>query len=177
MTESGTQVDEVATTSVATQTDPIEYLFEGREFSLSAKVQTWKSTAAQYQNEAKRAQERASTTIFEYVECIDIMGLRHVKQQFNVEQLERQVAELKTDKEQMLNLTQEAMACCPLASCYSLFLHERFLLFCLESIQKEISHEIEDGVQFLWLLRAHDVPTQHLMCELYMHGYLLRIEK
>jgi len=42
-------------------------------------VQTWKSTAAQYQNEVKRTQERASATIFEYVECIDIMRLRHAK--------------------------------------------------------------------------------------------------
>ena len=24
---------------------------------------------------------------------------------------------------------------------------------------------------------AHDVPTQHLMCEFYMHGYLLRVER
>lgn len=49
----------------------------------------------------------------------------------------------------MLHLVQEAMACHPSASCYSLFLHECFLFFCLESIQKEISHDIEDGVQLL----------------------------
>jgi hypothetical protein len=105
------------------------------------------------------------------------MRLRHAKQQLKVEQLERQVAELKADKEQMLNLAQEVMACRPPASSYSLFLHERFLFFCLESIKNEISHEIEDGVQFLQILRAHDVPTQHLMCELYMHGYLLRVDR
>ena len=88
MVEAETQVDEVETTSVATQTDPIEYLFEGREFSLTAKVQTWKSTVVRYQNEVKRAQERASTTIFEYVEHIDIMRLRYTNQQLKVEQLE-----------------------------------------------------------------------------------------
>ena len=116
-------------------------------------------------------------TIFEYVERIDIMRLWHSKQQFKVEPLERQVAELKTNKEQMLHLEQEVMACHPPASSYSLFLHERFLFFCLESIQKEISHKIEEVVLFLRILRAHDVPTQHLMCELYMHGYLLRVER
>lgn len=84
-TEARMQVEEVATTSIATQIDPIEYFFEGREFSLSAEVQTWKSTAARYQNEAKRAQERASMAIFEYVERIDIMRLRHAKQKFKVE--------------------------------------------------------------------------------------------
>ena len=37
-TEVGMQVDEVATTSVAMQTEPIEYLFESLECSLSAEV-------------------------------------------------------------------------------------------------------------------------------------------
>ena len=94
-----------------------------------------------------------------------------------MERLERQVAELKADKEQILNLAQEVMACRPPASSYSLFLHERFLFFYLESIKKEISHEIEDGVQFLQILRAHDVITQHLMCELYMHEYPLCVDR
>jgi len=177
MAEAETQVDEVETTSIATQTDPIENLFEGSEFSLTAEVQTWKSTVVRYQNEVKKAQERASTTIFQYVEHIDIMRLRYAKQQLKVERLERQVAELKSDKERILNLAQEVMARRPPASSYSLFLHECFLFFCLESIKKEISHEIEDGVQFLQILRAHDVPTQHLMCELYMHEYLLRVDR
>jgi len=94
-----------------------------------------------------------------------------------MEQLERQVAELKADKEQMFNLAQEVMACHSPASCYSLFLHECFLFFYMESIKNEISYEIEDGVQFLRILRSHDFPTQHLMCEFYMHGYLLRMDR
>jgi len=81
MAEAGTQVDEVAASSIATQTDPMEYLFEGYEFSLIAEVQTWKSTAARYWNEGRKAQERASMNIFEYVERIDIMRLRHAKWQ------------------------------------------------------------------------------------------------
>lgn len=44
MTEVGTHVDEVTMTFVATQIDPIEYFFKGHEFSISAEVQTWKST-------------------------------------------------------------------------------------------------------------------------------------
>jgi hypothetical protein len=175
--EAETQMDQVAITSAATQTDPVERLFEDREYALMVEVQTWKSTVAQYQNEVRRTQERASTTIFEYVERIDIMRLRHAKQQLKMEQLEKQVAELKTDKEQMFNLVQEVMACRPPASCYSLFLHERFLLFCMESIKNEISYKIEDGVQFLRIMRHHDVPTQHLMCEFYLHGYLLRLDR
>jgi len=66
-----------------------------------------------------------------------------------MEQLEKKVAEMKTDKEQMFNLAQEVMACHPPASCYSLFLHEHFLLFCVESIKNDISYKIENGVQFL----------------------------
>jgi hypothetical protein len=56
---------------------------------------------------------------------------------------------MKMDKEQMFSLAQEVMACRPPASSYSLFLHERFLLFCMESIKNEISYKIENGVQFL----------------------------
>ena len=49
-----TQMDQVAITSDATQIDPVERLFEDHENALMIKVQTWKSTAAQYQNEIKR---------------------------------------------------------------------------------------------------------------------------
>jgi len=38
--EEETQVDHIATTSVSTQTDPVEQLFEDREYALMAKVQT-----------------------------------------------------------------------------------------------------------------------------------------
>ena len=78
--ETKNQMEQVAITSAATQTDPIEQLFEYHEHALTVEVQTWKSIAAQYQNEVRRTQERASTTIFEYVEHIDIMRLRHAKQ-------------------------------------------------------------------------------------------------
>lgn len=104
------------------------------------------------------------------------MRLWHAKQQLKMEQLEKKVAELKAHKEQMFNLVQEVMACHPPAYCYSFFLHEHFLLFCMESIRDEISYEMEDGVQFLRILRSHNVPTQHLMCEFYFHGYLLRLD-
>ena len=93
--ETKTHTDQVAITSAATQTDPIERLFEDREHALMSEVQTWKYTATQYQNEVRRTQEQASTTIFEYVEHIDIMRLRHAKQQLKMEQLEKQVEELK----------------------------------------------------------------------------------
>ena len=64
------------------------------------------------------------------------------------------------------------MACRPPTHIYALFLHEKFLLFCWESIHIEIIHEIEDPIQFLPILRIHDVVNHRLMCELYMHDYL-----
>lgn len=63
------------------------------------------------------------------------------------------------------------------ASYHSLFLHEGFLLFFMESIKNEISYEIKDDVQFLCIMRSHDVPTQHLVCEFYLHGYLLCMDR
>ena len=77
--ETETQTDQVAITSAATQTDPVERLFEDREHALMAEVQTWKSTVTQYKKEIRRTQEQASTTIFEYVERIDIMRIKHAK--------------------------------------------------------------------------------------------------
>lgn len=102
--EAGTQVDQIVTTSAATQIDPVETLFEDWEYALTAYVQTWKYIVAQYKNEIRRTQERASTTIFGYVEHIDIMRLRHAKQQLKMEQLEKKVVEIKENKEQMFNL-------------------------------------------------------------------------
>ena len=51
--ETETQTDQVAITSAATQTDPVERLFEDREHALTVEVQTWKSTATQYKNEIR----------------------------------------------------------------------------------------------------------------------------
>lgn len=77
----------------------------------------------------------------------------------------------------MFELVQQVMACHPLDSCYSLFSHEHFLLFCMEIIKNEVSYEMEDNMQFFQILRSHDVPTQHLMCELYLHRYLLWLDR
>lgn len=55
--EAKTQMDQVAITSAATQTDPVERLFEDREYALMAKVKTWKYTTTRYQNEVRRTQE------------------------------------------------------------------------------------------------------------------------
>ena len=88
--------------------------------------------------------------------------------------MEEQVQLLKIDKENIFSLAQQVMACKPPAHSYAIFLHEKILLFCLESIYKEIWYEIEDSIQFLRILKIHDVIGQHLMCELYMHGYYLK---
>ena len=36
---------------------------------------------------------------------------------------------------------------------------------------------MEDSVQFLLIFGSHDVPTQHLMCEFYLHRYLLWLDR
>ena len=65
------------------------------------------------------------------------------------------------------------MAYRPLTHIYALFLHEQILSFCLESIFKEICHEIEDPIQFLYIFKIHDIIGQHLMCKIYMNCYFL----
>lgn len=84
---------------------------------------------------------------------------------------------LKVDKEHMFTLEQQVMACRPPTHSYALVLHEKFFFFYLESMDKEINDEIEDLIQFLHIIRIHDIVNQHLMCELYMHGYFLRDDK
>ena len=66
------------------------------------------------------------------------------------------------------------MACKPPTHSYALFLHEKIIFFCLESIYKDIWYEIEDPIQFIRILKILDIIGKHLMCELYMHGYFLR---
>jgi len=66
-------------TSADTQTDLINQLFEDQEYALTTEVQDWKSIAAQYKNEIRRTEKRASTTIFGYVERMDVMRLRNEK--------------------------------------------------------------------------------------------------
>ena len=85
-----------------------------------------------------------------------------------MEDLEEQVQMLKADKEKMFTLAQKVMAYRPPTHSYALFLHENLFFFCLESIYKEISHDIKDPIQFLRILKIHDIVGQHLMCELYM---------
>ena len=69
------------------------------------------------------------------------------------------------------------MAFQPHTHSYALFLHEQYIFFCLESIHYKVSHEIEDPIQFLCILRIHDVLNQHLMCEMYMHEYFLSYDQ
>ena len=64
---------------------------------------------------------------------------------------------LQSDKEKMFTLAQQVMTCRSPTHSYALFLHEQFLFFCLESIYKEICHEIEDPIQFLRILKIHDI--------------------
>lgn len=80
----------------------------------------------------------------------------------------------KTDKNEMFTLAQEMLACKSLAKSYSLFIHENYFLLCLQIIQQELSHKIEDPLQLLRILRANNYVHQHLLCELYMHDYILR---
>jgi len=68
MAEEATQIDDVPTTSAATQMNFIELLFDGREFILTAKIQNWKFVVAHYKNEVKRVQEQFSQPILEYID-------------------------------------------------------------------------------------------------------------
>ena len=63
-----------------------------------------------------------------------------------MEDLEEQVQVLKEDKEEMFTLVQQVMACRPPAHSYALFLQENLFFFFLESIFREISHEIDDPI-------------------------------
>ena len=90
-----------------------------------------------------------------------------------MEELEEQVKMLQLDKKKIFSLVQQVMACRPPAHSYVLFLQQQFLFFFLESIYKEICHEIEDSIQFLYILKIHDIIGQHLMCELYIRSYFL----
>ena len=93
-----------------------------------------------------RVQEQAVRIVIGYMDQLDRARHRQIKQKGRIEELEEQVQTLQSNKEKMFSLMQQVMACRPPAHSYALFLHEQILLFFLESIYKEICHEIEDPI-------------------------------
>lgn len=63
--------DDVPTTSIATQTSPVEQLFEAREFFLVAEIQKWKSITNKQRKEIERVQEYAVEVFTEYADQLD----------------------------------------------------------------------------------------------------------
>ena len=77
----------------------------------------------------------------------------------------------------MYDITHHVVTCSSPSLSYALFLPEQYLFFCLECIHQEMVYNIKYPMEFLRTLKRYDILTQHLMCELYMHNYLLRDDK
>jgi hypothetical protein len=125
----------------------------------------------------KDIREQAARVIGDYEEKLEEEKNKGEKQKEKITELEAQIQRLRDDKHEMYDITQQVVTCRSPSLSYALFLHEQYLFFCLECIYQEMVYNIKDPIQFLRTLRSHDILTQHLMCELYMHNYLLRDDK
>ena len=76
----------------------------------------------------------------------------------------------------MLTITQELLACRSPATTYALFSQEQYLYFQLTSVCEQLPYQFKNYMEFLELVRESDLHRKHLMCELYMHGFILEME-
>ena len=124
---------------------------------MAAKIKKWKSAASDHKKETSRVREKGVGVITGNMDHLYKARLKQAKQKARIEELEEQVQLLKTDTEKMFSLAQQVMSCRPPTNRYALFLHEKLIFFCLESIYKEIWYEIEDPIQFFCILKIHDI--------------------
>ena len=94
-----------------------------------------------------------------------------------LEEKKKSIEGLKEDKAHMLTITQELLACRSPATAYALFLQEQCLYFQLTSIYEQFPYQFKDYMEFLEAIRESDLHRQHLMCELYMHGFILETKQ
>ena len=90
-----------------------------------------------------------------------------------LEEKNKNIEGLKEDKGRMMTITQEMLACRSPATTYALFLQEQYVYFQLMSIYEQKPYQFKDYMDFPEAIRESDLHRQHLMCELYMHGFIL----
>lgn len=70
-------------------------------------------------------------------------------------------------------LYSDTLSCRASATNYALFLMERYLLLKVKAIKAGKPTEIKTTLDFIKCFREHNEKVQHLLCELYMHNFVL----
>ena len=76
----------------------------------------------------------------------------------------------------MLIITQEVLACRSPTTTYA-FLQEQYLYFQLTLVYEQLHYQFKDYMEFLEAIQQSNLHRQHLMCELYMHDFILEMEQ
>jgi len=86
--------------------------------------------------------------------------------------LDRVMARIDT----ICSLYTDVLACRAPATNYSLFLLEKYLLLKIKAVRARKSIELKTVEDFINCCKQHDVKVQRLVCEFYLHNFVLENE-
>lgn len=149
-------------------------------------IQTWKSDYDALKKEMipLHVHHRALKSVKEkaFQGLLDSEGreerLRKKKKELTkkLEGHKKSIEELKEEKDQMLTITQEFLACRSHATTYAIFLQEQYLYFQLTLVCEQLPYQFKNYMEFLESVWESDLHREHLIYELYMHGFILEME-
>lgn len=79
-------------------------------------------------------------------------------------------------RDTLSSLYIDVLACRSLAKNYALFLLERYLQLKIKAIRVGKSIELKIVEDFINCCKHHGVKVQHLLCEFYLHNFILQEE-
>lgn len=71
------------------------------------------------------------------------------------------------------SLYLDTLSCRALTTNYALFLMERYLLLKFKDAKARKLVEIKTTVDLIKFFREHNEKVQHLLCEIFMHNFVL----
>ena len=90
--------------------------------------------------------------------------------------LREQLGSQKQRMDYTLKLDDQALSCRPLPRFYALFLKEQFILFQLMLTLKDINAEFKSAQEFYGLYQTLPSWQHNLLCELYLHNFIIPLE-
>jgi hypothetical protein len=126
-------------------------------------------TRAEHQNIVKQLREMKTKEIETYVELTRAQG--------KVKKVQTQLEKALEQIKEIWDVYSNAINCRALATNYTLFLLERYLLLRVKAIRASKPISFSTIPKFISSFREQDKKVQYLLCELYFHNFILEEER
>lgn len=93
-----------------------------------------------------------------------------------IAELKEQLVRQKKNMDHALKLANQIITCRPPPRIYTIYLKEQFLLFQLMMNLKDIDIGFRSAQEFYGLYQTLPSWQQNLLCELYVHNFIIPIE-